>query len=140
VAGGFEGDLGVKFGVGVLTEEKTAKAPIPVPVVDDDTVPHIDRGRVNEVELQPEDVLGEDALIPGSPRDPTPARPGDRPGRRDFNSRVLHYYGLGSWGCQATPERCTCLPETEGDVGHGRSRFFATSPGHSYDEEKMSIT
>jgi hypothetical protein len=86
VARGFEGDLGVKFGVGVLTEEKTAKAPIPVPAVDDDTVPHIDRGHVDEVELQPEDVLGEDALITGSPRDPTPARLGDRPGRHDFNS------------------------------------------------------
>jgi hypothetical protein len=62
---------------GVPMLERTIKAPVQVEVAGANTIPHVDGGRVNEVEPRPEDMPGKAILILGSPR-----RPGSRPPRR----------------------------------------------------------
>jgi hypothetical protein len=62
---------------GVLTLERTIKAPIQVEVAGANAIPHVNGGHVNEAEPRPEDMPGKAILILGSPR-----RPGSRPPRR----------------------------------------------------------
>jgi hypothetical protein len=50
-------------------------APVPLEAAGANMTPHVDRGRVNEVEPRPEDAPDGAALIIGSPRGPSFSQP-----------------------------------------------------------------